>query len=215
MKGILFQEDLFAEAVDGSKTQTRRLVQDVKYKGERVNLALCGELIGRGITDCTTFYGADRRIYSIYPRYRTGEVVYLKEPYFPFPNTSSIAYQFDNPGVFFVGGWKNKLFMPADCARYFIKITRVRCERVMEITADDVQAEGVDYLKKLPVLLPKKLTEQQLHELATTIARHEYGQLWNRINVRYNRDRSDYRGYLFEDNPYVWVYDFELTEKPE
>jgi hypothetical protein len=145
--------------------------------------------------------------------------VYLKEPYVPnyFDNGNTAYKYLDwNPIAAELvpePHWKNKLFMPEKYARYLIKITRVRCERLMDITADDVQAEGVDYLGKLPVMLPKKLTEQQLHELATTIARHEYAKLWDSINVKWNRAHDDYRGLMFQDNPYVWVYEFELIKR--
>jgi len=232
MKGLLFKEEMFRAAIEGRKVQTRRIVQSVKFGGVLIDVALNGKLIRKEETDCATFEigkvttFAGMQVcgfnWSIYPRYRTGETVYLKEPYFQFPYTKEIAYKYDNPGVNFnmVGGWKNKLFMPESAARYFIKITRVRCERLMDITEIDAIDEGVVGIGNSPKLAPEfydqngnwKTIDGGKPILGLT-PRQQYERVWDSINVKWNRAHTDYRGLMFQDNPYVFVYEFELTEK--
>jgi hypothetical protein len=215
MKGILFKEEMFKAVIEGQKTQTRRIVQDIKFKGERVNLALCGSLIGKGITEYTNFELSDGRIFGLYPRYRTGEVVYLKEPYIAW-NHGPITYKFQ----YFPGTkdhpWKNKLFMPEKYARYFIKITNVRCERLQDITEQDAIAEGItkSELNSNNDCNGYKAYWNYLTKCFQEGAINSYKTLWDSINVKWNRKHDDYRGLMFEDNPYVWVYKFELTQMP-
>lgn len=93
------------------------------------------------------------------PRYRVGEVLYLKEPFIFFKSDkvdfwNGFAYKFgsrDGTATSDTGcelggpdfKWKNKLFMPATAARAFIKITGIRCERLLAISDEDCIAEGL------------------------------------------------------------------------
>jgi len=201
MKGILFKEEMFLAVINGRKTQTRRIIPMQKdIDGVKYNIYECKLMGGNLVGEYKVFELPSGKYVWVYPRYKTGEVVYLKEPY--YIDINRIDYLYDGLTNLPKGYWGNKLFMPESTARYFIKITHVRCERLTDITADDVQAEGVDYLSKLPVFLPGRPSREQLHELATTIARHEYGTLWESINGKGS----------WELNPYVWVYEFELTK---
>lgn len=123
MKGIMFKPFLFREILKGNKRQTRRIYKERK------------------------------------PQYNLGEVVYMKEPYMPVkigyfyqkeyrPLYFPIADVSKGWGVFpkaeVEGKWKNKLFMPAEAARFFIYIKGVTVERVIDITLADALAEGFD-----------------------------------------------------------------------
>ena len=192
MKGILFKEKMFKAVIEGRKTQTRRTVKGLALDWLD-NAGFSPEFVS----------DPDNRM----ARYNTGEVVYLKEPYCDDSFLGSTMYKYlwhDNTiSVVPEPKWKNKLFMPEKFARYFIKIIRVRCERLVDISADDVLSEGVDYLGKLPVMLTGKPSREQLHELATMIARGEYQTLWESINGKGS----------WELNPWVWVYEFRLIEE--
>jgi hypothetical protein len=203
MKGILFKEEMFKAVINGRKTQTRRIVQDIKFKGERVNLALCGSLIGKGITEYTNFELPDGRIFGIYPRYRTGEVVYLKEPYIAW-NHGPITYKFQ----YFPGTkdhpWQNKLFMPEKYARYYIKITRVRCEHLNNIVQKDAIAEGIKYSNSPIGICCWDYRKGVGGYNAMTTPVSSYKTLWESINGKDS----------WKSNPFVWVYEFELTQMP-
>lgn len=99
------------------------------------------------------------------------------------------------------------IHMPRWASRITLEITGVRLERVQDISADDVEAEGIDVVSKLPALPPPGA---DLDKLTTTIARHLFHELWDSINAN--------RGYGWDINPWVWVIEFarveEAKEKP-
>lgn len=136
MKGICFKEDLFRKILDGKKTQTRR----------PIDLGIWDP------NDLTKEFVEMR----LNPRYKKGEIVYLKEPWLlerKYPNAPLShphskkmvpVYAYDKqPQVRKILKWKNKLFMPEQYARYFIEILEVRAERVQDITNEDAWCEGV------------------------------------------------------------------------
>lgn len=187
MKGICFKEPLFHKVVAGTKNQTRRLIkipEGYKYEREGPN----GLPEGPSIIVINDAY--DRKI--IYPRYKPGETVYLKEPYHlirKYPNAQEEPnckimipeYAFDKQDHIkkIKNLWKNKLFMKADYARYFIKITGVGVERAHSISEADIKAEGLQ-------------------------SRLEFENWWIKIN-----------GFSsWAPNPWVWVYQLELINKP-
>jgi len=139
MKGIMFQEDLFKKVLSGEKTMTRRII-DVDLNNYEFNVAL-GDF--RGII--AVFEGLTGKKKSIRSRYKLGEILYLKEP---CGRISGIMfYKYDYPEGHKMRtefkGWANKMFMKAESARYKIRITDVRLERVQDITNEDAWREGV------------------------------------------------------------------------
>ena len=86
--------------------------------------------------------------------------------------------------------WKPSIHMPREAARIFLKVKRVRAERLKDITEEDAAAEGC-----------------QAHSIFGT-ARDYCAALWNttqgvaRKNVPEN----------WASNPWVWVIEFEKME---
>jgi len=99
--------------------------------------------------------------------YKIGEVLYLKEPYHIFDEEGDVCpykclYKYGKEDfltqeehnavvteILKLKAWKNKLFIPESAARYFIKITGVRKERLQDISDEDCIAEGIflDYIE--------------------------------------------------------------------
>jgi hypothetical protein len=145
MKGIVFTEPLFHQVINGEKTQTRRIIKpqpdDVKEIHNENTAVMQVKTFGGGF---------------INPRYKKGETLYLKEPYCICNDI--LLYRYDNKECQnkhicdYVGGcdfdgWQNKLFMPEKYARYYIKITGVRAERLQEIRDEDCLKEGIFFDK--------------------------------------------------------------------
>ena len=128
------------------------------------------------------------------PRYEVGEILYLKEPYI---NTEcETLYYFDSP-QFGKKGWKNKLFMPEKYARYFIRITNIKAERLQDITTEDCLKEGIEYNRYNDPYYFNPLSEG-----GEDTAQEAYEALIDKINGKGT----------WESNPFVWVYDFELVK---
>lgn len=198
MKGICFIESLHKKTVQKVKTQTRRIVT------ESVNLTV--------VNGKPTFLSK--------PRYNVGEILYLKEPYQYAKNTVTGEmipfYKFDGehiPGTEEFGDveWKNKLFMPASAARYFIKIIGVRAERLQDISVEDCIKEGIC----------------QTDSIAEDHFEPVYENGYNATNknnstlcIQYDTPCEAYAALIdaingkgtWERNPYVWVYDYEMVE---
>ena len=80
--------------------------------------------------------------------------------------------------------------MPREAARLFLKVTDVRVERLQEISRIDARAEGMGYLME---------NGGEPYIYSTFIDSFRY--LWDNLNAK--------RGYGWEQNPWVWVYEFE------
>ena len=98
--------------------------------------------------------------------------------------------------------WRSPMLMPRWAARLWLRITAVRCERVQEISEADAFAEGVE----IPSHLRWKPGPQTYENELRNEARLGYMHTWDAINGN---------TYRWVSNPWVWVYTFEKTEKPE
>ena len=94
-------------------------------------------------------------------------------------------------------GWDNKMFVRADLMPHQIRITDVRVERLQDISDEDCIKEGV-------------------HE-ATRV----FPWYWiDGFNVTFNESRAAFAHLInkvsgkdvWSQNPYVFVYDFELVK---
>jgi len=217
MKGILLKEQLFKKTIEGLKTETRRKVHfnevDEKYLSTPPFTEI--EIVPR---DCPTGFQLfannpfdpaskdpiTRWVYQwdVKPRYKVGEVVYIKEPVAAFPQ-KPLIYKYDTPKQHRKNfKWSNKLFMKAVDARYHIKIVGVTAERICDISVDSVEAEGLDnsfpcadmdyyiekILKELPMDEEYLAPQQQFFYLFKTINPHTDLKSW------------------------VWVYQYELIK---
>lgn len=211
MKGILFKPDMIQAIIEGRKTQTRRLIQPQPDLGlpefERYSHITVGNFPPTKIDKNGEAYPGDE-IFGAYTDdgewgwrcpYQVGEVVYVKEAwatekrYDPFkpselPYYPKIFYVSDGvgewPSNLSIGRLRSPLHLTEAFARYFIKITDVRAERLQEISEEDAKAEGVAE------------ANCATHHKS---AREVYGELWDSLNPKYP----------WEINPWVWVYSFE------
>lgn len=183
MRGLLAIEPLYHQIVSGNKTQTRRSggLEEVNVQGIEGDglwdwspddwgikgATVVHDEVGFGFEAITFINKKDESTVRCKPRYKIGEVLYLKEP-FIFLESDKVdfwngyAYKFgarhgaatSDRGCELGGPdfkWKNKLFMPAAAARAFIRITGIRCERLMDISDEDCIAEGIEICESIPI----------------------------------------------------------------
>jgi hypothetical protein len=219
MKGILFTEPLFYKVVSGEKTQTRRII---KYNDlyRTYNDGGCSRDEIREIKNEPLIFIHPEEDYEIamdyllkHSRCKLGERLYLKEPYRvtsdlgdilmdikllgrPVP---SVKYKYYN--IYSGNDWKNKLFMPAKFARYFIEITGVRVERLQDISDEDCIKEGIVKVDSLSTWKSYALPESP-----------DYAEFYTPQQAYADLIDSISGNGTWESNPFVWVYDFKLTE---
>ena len=213
----MFKEDLFNAVIEVRKTQTRRIIKNL----------ITLETGETGRWDQNWFWKVNSRDFWSFSSYEVGETVYLKEAFWDYgyyhpahktkagkPKWISLHREFVNdiiycydcpeqPGgnPFNVGymapiyEWKkcNKMYMPELAARHFIKFKRVWVERVQDITRSSIRAEGLQP--------PKELCSDDIEPNYKQWLLKEWIELWNSINKS---------PYSWQDNPFVWVYEFEL-----
>jgi hypothetical protein len=187
MKPILFSTPMVRAILEGSKTMTRRVVP------ERI-------LEKQLVVDVPVRIHCEH-----YAPIRVGDVLWVRE-----------TWRFDEGEYFYKADddcpegydWKPSIFMPKEAARIFLKVTGIRCERLQDITEEDAIKEGVE-------TIISKFTGRQYYKDYRHIPGCEGGwwsavdsfrTLWNSINGKRP-------GYGWENNPYVFVYGFERTEK--
>lgn len=173
MKGICFIEPMFMATIKGRKNQTRRMPKlpmpfdNLPIKSHTLDIVLKAN-----------------------KAYKPGEILYLKEPYFYNNLLHKTLYKFKPFDFPFDDNqtYKNKLFMPAKYARYFIKIKGIRIEKLGYIKETDCINEGV---QTDGVITPYEA----------------YMFLWNFINGKNAWER--------DKDKYVFVYDYELIQKED
>lgn len=124
-------------------------------------------------------------------KYKEGEILYLKEPYF-VNEDGTIDYKFDNLKKH--DKWKNKLFMPNIYARHFIRITEKGNERLQEITNTDCMKEGISIYDDSSLFTNKLI--YRLYENP----KHAFADLFDQINGQGT----------WLKNPIVTKYTFDL-----
>ena len=85
-------------------------------------------------------------------------------------------------------------------ARIFLKITDVRVERLCDITIDDVAKEGVNEIKDCEMSWRCNAYDGYTKEEKMI---GSFENVWNKTAPK---------GYKWEDNPYVFVYEFERVK---
>lgn len=187
MKKIMFNDKYgLTEAVlGGRKTMTRRIMNPQP-----------------------SWVSGDGHIYndSNPATYKVGEIVAVSQPYKDVFTNGLV-----NPFVA-KAGWTNKMFVRADLMPHQIRITNIRIERLQDISDEDVYKEG--FSKEV---VNNGWGNAAFHWEAMLVYYDSLGRT-KEIQSRYPReafacliDRLCGNG-TWEDNPYVFVYEFELVK---
>lgn len=186
--------------ITGTKTQTRRVINPQpmfpRYNGPAPD----------GTFEFCSNSGHQYEYYR--PRYHIVEDVYLKEPYAIFYSGNDyspdhLLYRFDKNDPNNPIKWKNKLFMPESAARYFIEITNVKVERLQDISERDCMKEGIKESPWYNLETFKHPFYNGIDKIPYYSAKDAYKYLINAI------DGKD----TWDNNPFVFVYDFKLTTR--
>lgn len=112
------------------------------------------------------------------------------------------------------GKWHPSIFMPRAAARIFLKVTNAKVQRVQDITDEEAWKEG-NMIK--PLICKGRNCNDCKHatknykgwgdcyEGDCQGARYNFKNLWNSLYEK--------KGYGWDVNPWVWVFEFERCEK--
>lgn len=204
MKPIFFTENIDT-IIAGKKTQTRRVIKPQPM------FALKKKLNGNWYQWSDSPKADDIRDSEWGlrhdPRYHPGDILWVRETWCKYvpehvidnvyaykadatPDSEEARQQYVKAGYPYK--WRSPRYMPREAARLFLRVTDVRIERLHDISAADALAEGMAGKYIIGSSLCPEI--------------EKYRELWDHLNAK--------RGYGWDINPWVWVYEFERCEKP-
>lgn len=222
MKGVIFTENIDM-VMNGTKTQTRHVIKP-KYSNTHIDwftnkygTRLCEIQNEDGTTHVRNPDGTTTHQLLAYmelaPRYRPGEIIYVKEAWgkVGYSNTPQyIAYMADGRTLDEIQRedigfeWNNPIFMPESVARLFLRVTSMRAEQLQEITAEDCIAEGISLEWSDNMPKPGYVSLAYSEKVVKPSFIKTYRELWDSLNAK-----RDGGVFSWEKNPWVWVYTFE------
>jgi len=152
----------------------------------------------------------DQSASGIKPRYKIGEVVYIKEPYsLNFKGQILLKSEHETlikimelPPVNIK--WNNSMFMPEKYARTFVKIMDVVPQRLQDITEEDAIVEGIErHTDRGNNIFWFEIAGDYHGDTQSVTAREAFAKLWDSINHK----RGDW-----ESNPWVFGYTVQVLE---
>ena len=216
---ILFSAPMVKAILDGTKTQTRRVI---KPRGVSDDVAQWLHAMAKGVDmpcpygkpgdvlwvretfvlerwDDEPKFAADRPT-----QYNPGDGSEWSEEYWLRPHyratdpAPDLCYEDDeNDDGEPKCKWRPSIFMPRWASRITLEIVNIRVERVQEITRNDAKAEGANFVWRWDASRKPELHKRGL--LNPYIA--NYSVLWDEINEK--------RGFGWNVNPFVWVIEFQ------
>lgn len=218
VKPILFNTEMVRAILEGRKTVTRRVVKpqhlkvlDSLCRKEHPELSdqhflekLCAPPCGPGdilyVRETWGCWRAHRYEADAYISYKAGG----PERVLTFPNSGTDSTNRDEYDKFtkkwftFDCSWHPSIHMPKEAARIWLRVTDVRVERLLDITQEGAEREGL--------YVGWRLGGKGSCALS---ARQAFMWLWETTTL----DGPAYKSWAC--NPWVWVISFERCEKPE
>jgi hypothetical protein len=188
-----------AEPIDSGKpykSMTRRVIKVKQLPGPNTKKKIKADTPGLWLIPLNE---KPTPTYSIAP-FQKGDILWVRET---FTKTKGGGYIYRADPMFngmgegdFSWPWTSPLFLPRKAARIFLEVKNVRVERVQEISPEDAEGEGVKPILTCgskPELKNSVCVQNSCYVCA-------FKNLWDHLNAK--------RGYSWDSNPWVWVYEF-------
>lgn len=202
---ILFNTEMVKAILDGRKTCTRRVIKDAVKENQEINKNGKGEF---ELYDITPRCGIPKgKLYK--PPYQPGDILYVRETWSEGYEEGTYIYKADDK-LANLPEFKDSskliyhpsIHMPKEAARIWLKVTDVRVERLQEITEAEAILEGA--IDNRAFIHSPDNEYDHIHT-----AREHFIDIWNSTIKK-----SDFDTYGWDENPYVWVIEFEWCESP-
>lgn len=212
--------------LEGRKTQTRRIC-DIQPPYKNSKIAFPVDFIIDKETEKHTLYGSycwvnkdNNNEYTdwIVPQYKEEEIVAVAQSYKDcgsfmdngVPRWDYISQIVSNKN----GGWNNKMFIKPELMPHQIRITKVRIQKLQDISDEDCLAEGIEQLPNGGGYKPYAFYDHSVRVKTEKEGVH-YGKYRDFYTPRKAYaaliDKVSGKG-TWDSNPYVWVYEFELIK---
>lgn len=216
-KPILFNTDMMKAILAGQKTQTRRVIKPqprmilsyIACSSERRTAgkwSYPSELDWKMWEDerykLPADFSEEEKAQLWVPPVDADDTLWVRETWYKDAGRYLYRADYGENEHFYQSGneiamhWHPSIHMPKEAARIFLRVKRVGVERLQDITADGIRAEG--------------LTSMAASCGDTEIALAEWKNLWDSTIKK-----TDLPCYGWEANPWVWVIEFERSKKPE
>jgi hypothetical protein len=197
---IIFSGPMVRALLDGSKTQTRRVMKPQLVYGTVAGL-FNSWYLPSGQGGGTLYPNGKEKILGTCPYGQPGDRLWVRESFCKIIGQSGGWIETDYQATYTHGfrlgdslglkkRWTPSIHMPRAASRITLEITSVRVERLQDISEADAQAEGVTDDGSL-------VTDLDGKDRGGAIA--AYATLWEVINGVGSWD----------DNPWVWVVSFK------
>lgn len=226
---ILFNTEMVRAILEGRKTVTRRVIKnlDIDENDGIITLYQKNEDDAFCISPSPIEYAKKAMLH--YSRYQPGDILYIRETWAfmnctncngdcrrpendpPCYDTQAIEYDdgdsiSDGCFIYRAGcrtperiTWRPSIHMPKKAARIFLKVTDVRVQRLQDMSLDDFLKEGA-------LIRPEAFNDP---DNAYLQARNTFVNIWD-STVK----KSDLNCYGWSANPWIWVIEFNRSEKP-
>lgn len=208
---ILFKAPMIRAILDGTKTQTRRIVRS-HVSGVRSDPVSTEAVLywDRGVEDPRRWVGRDGlAVGHVYCPYgEPGDRLWVKEAVRRLPDDGSHL----DSAIYIADGsltpleswpWKLKalpgMYMPLGLSRITLEVTGVRVERLQAITEEDAKAEGITTSQSATINGKPGV----VHNFGPDAHRQAFAQLWDGING----ERASWAS-----NPWTWVVSFRRVK---
>ncbi|HAV4169384.1 TPA: hypothetical protein ACGIL0_003996, partial [Acinetobacter baumannii] len=203
VRPILFNSEMVRAILNGSKTQTRRIIKSKVQK--KIDIA---EHLGQffGLEDSKSQISS--YFQKICPFGAIGDQLFVQETYgtkirslggtphesfvYKADNPNEIAY-YDCKGKGYPVRWKPSSRMPRKASRVLLEIVDIRVERLHEISDVDAKAEGFDKPKT-----DSTMQSNNSHNPVLNFQKH-----WEAIKGKES----------WNENPWVWVIEFKVKQE--
>ena len=228
-KPILFSTDMVKAIIDGTKTQTRRLMPEWCNDYGSFKIIRDPELCDPKAAEWNQikpkqYYGLyacfDKGEEHLKCKYDVGNVLWVRETFtiidwWEDSKAVQIMYEDAKTAVKTLidyewakfENWGDKserkpsLFLFKSLSRWFLEVTNIEGEKLNSISDNDALAEGIASVYPKGLFGDFERPDRALSQSAKSCYEH----LWTKINGKES----------WEQNPFVWVYHFKLVECPE
>lgn len=208
---ILFNTEMVRSILDGRKTVTRRVIKP--QPKSKLCYTFAGSHkkdIGRWEYPSKTaheFWGEEFKLTDDIaeeelkkkwnPPYHADDILYVRETWAQAA-AHTFFYRADKTIQNIL--WRPSIHMPKEAARIFLKVTSVRVERLQDIDDEQAKEEGANWRNGKNVGFEEKMRRSAVERFA---------EIWNATIKKSDLDR-----YGWNANPWVWVIEFEVCDKP-